>query len=150
MQDTVTVGTIAGIIGSIVLNAFVYLLRLLGINTSTPWDVAANVFLAPAQIHTLPGLFIGLIATLALGIGSAILITLLIKVGGPENAWLKGILVSNALGFVTVALMPPLGIATHIKDEPVTDIVALTGLSLFGIVTSFLIIKLNRFHTEPD
>lgn len=148
MRDTITTGTVSGIIGAIMLNTFVYLLRLFGVKTSTPWDVAADVFLTPTQIPTMSGLFIGLVATMALGVGSAILITLILKAGGPENAWLKGMLAANAVGFGTMALMPPLGIAGHVQNEPITNIVALAGLSLFGIVASYLIVKLGRIQNR--
>lgn len=148
MRDTVTVGTIAGAAGAVVLDVFVYLLLVLGVKTSTPWDVAADIFLVPAQINTLAGLFIGLVGTLALGIGSAVIIALIIRSAGPANAWLKGILVGNAVGFGTMALMPPLGIARHVQNEPVTNVVALAALSLFGIAASFIILKLGAFTAD--
>lgn len=148
MRDTITVGTVAGIIGAVVLNIFIYILRLLGVKTSTSWDVAADIFLTPAKIHTLPGFFIGLVATAALCVGSAIIITIVLKAGGSDNAWLKGLLVANAIGFGTMALMPPLGIAKHVQSEPVTNIVALVALSLFGVVTSYIIVKLGRLQNR--
>ncbi|HEX3046343.1 MAG TPA: hypothetical protein VHY08_16415 [Bacillota bacterium] len=137
--------TLGGLLGAVLINGLTYFFRLLGVQTSTPWEIAANVFLNPRYIHTLSGALIGLIGTVALSIGTALLIAFVLKWTGFNLAWLKGIICANAFGFISMGLfMNLLHIWPQIRNEPGTNLVAFLNLSLLGIVQAILLKKWQR------
>ncbi|MEW6243598.1 MAG: hypothetical protein AB1497_04900 [Bacillota bacterium] len=137
--------TVTGTVGAAVMNLLVLLLILLGVPTVSPWAVAADVFLTKVMGNTPAGTLIGLIGTLALNIFSAFLILLVLRWSGYDFAIIKGVLTINAFSFVTMGLfMPPLRIAPQVQVGPVTNLVALTVLTITGGLIAGL---LRRFHT---
>jgi hypothetical protein len=132
--------TLAGLIGALLVNALTYLFRLFGIQTSTPWEIAANVFLNPYFVHTSAGIILGLVATMALSTSAALLIAFVLKWTGYNMAWLKGIICADAFGFITLGFfMNLLHIWPQIRNEPETNIVALLNLTILGIVQAILL-----------
>ena len=141
--------TIAGLIGALLIDGLTYLYHLLGVKTSLPWEIAANVFLNPHLIHTPAGFIIGIIGTVALSTGTALLIAYILRWTGDNEAWLKGILSANAFGFVTLGLfMRLLNIWPQIRNEPVTNLVALLNLSILGLIQAWLLKHLLRKRLE--
>lgn len=134
--------TIAGLLGAVLVNVLTYFFRRLGIPTSTPWEIAANVFLNPQYIHTTAGVIIGLTATVALSTAVALTISFILKWTGYNMAWLKGMICANAFGFITLGLfMNLLQIWPQIRNEPGTNMAALINLSILGIVQALLLKK---------
>ncbi|MCL6591122.1 MAG: hypothetical protein K6U80_14345 [Firmicutes bacterium] len=137
--------TLAGLIGAVLVNSITYLFRFLGVQTSVPWEIGANIFLNPRYIHTPSGIVIGLVASAALSIASALLIALVLQWSGYNLAWLKGIICANAFGFITMGLfMNLLHIWPQIRNEPGTNLSALIILSLLGVVQSLLFQRWQR------
>jgi hypothetical protein len=137
--------TLAGLIGAVLVNGLTYFFRLLGVQTSTPWEIAANVFLNPRYIHTPSGALIGLIGTVGLSIGLALFIAFVLKWTGSNLAWLKGIICADAFGFISMGLfMNLLHIWTQIRNEPATNLVAFLNLSILGFVQALLIERWQR------
>ncbi len=146
MKDTLVTGTLAGIVGAIVLDVVTYLALVIGIKTSTPWDVAALVFLRPQYLGTISGYIIGIIGSLALGIAAGIMTSMVIKITGSDYAWLKGVIVAEAVGFATLGFFAPLvKIAGFLKNQPVTNIFAMVNLFIFGLVTGYFIKRYGKF-----
>ncbi|HBE76583.1 MAG TPA: hypothetical protein DDW65_02200 [Firmicutes bacterium] len=132
--------TLAGLLGAAFINGFTYLFRFIGVKTSLPWEIAANVFLAPHFIHTSSGVIIGLVGTIALSTGTALIIAYIIKWTGYNQAWLKGMLCTDAFGFITLGLfMKLLNVWPQIRNEPGTNLVAFTALSSLGIIQALLL-----------
>lgn len=136
---------LAGLIGAIVVDGLTYLFLILGIKTSTPWEIAASVFLNTPLIYTLMGTIIGVIGTIALSTATSLLLAWLLSATGDKHAWLKGLITANALGFINLGLfMPLLNIWPQIRNEPATNFVALFILSVMGIILSLLLKKWNK------
>lgn len=144
MKDSVVQVTFAGIIGALVMDLIMYLVILLGVRTTGPWVIAADVFLTPDYVYSVSGTIIGLIGTVALNVTAAAMILLLCKLTGFDYAVLKGILTVNAFSFITMGLfMPLLNIAPQIRQQPVTNYLALLVLSIIGGIEAYILKKLN-------
>lgn len=132
--------TLAGLLGAALVNILTYFLRWLGMPTSTPWEIATNVFLNPRYVHTTTGVMIGLAATVALSTAVALTISFICKWTGYNMAWLKGMICANAFGFITLGLfMNLLRIWPQIRNEPGTNLAALIILSILGILQALLL-----------
>jgi len=146
MRDSALQVTIAGIIGAAVMDLLMYLLLLFGVKTTSPWLVAADVFLAPGYINTASGVVIGLIGTVALSTAAAVAVYLILKITGYDYAVLKGILTVNAFGFITMGMfMPTLKIAPQVQSQPVTNFMALLVLTITGTAIAM---ALRIFNTR--
>jgi hypothetical protein len=136
---------LAGLIGSVLTNGLTYIFRFIRVKTSLPWEIAANIFLNPHLIHTPAGVIIGLIATVALSTGTALLIAYILKWTGSNMAWLKGIICADAFGFTTLGLFTRLlNIWPQIRNEPGTNLIALITLSVLGITQALLLRRWQR------
>ncbi|MBS4031583.1 MAG: hypothetical protein KGZ63_09205 [Clostridiales bacterium] len=143
MRDSVVQVTVSGLIGAFIINSSIYILQLLGINVLAPWLIAANVFLEQDLVTTTLGIIIGLVGTVGLSIASATIILLLLRWTGYDYAILKGIIGVNAFSFSTMGLfMPLLNITPSIRSQPLTNIIALSVLTLTGAILGAL---LKRF-----
>jgi hypothetical protein len=132
--------TLAGLLGAILVNALTYTIRWLGMQTSIPWEIAANVFLNLQYIHTASGIIIGLTASVALSTATAMIIAFVLKWTGYNMAWLKGIICTDAFGFATLGLfMNLLHIWPQVRNEPGTNMAALINLTILGIVQAILL-----------
>lgn len=150
MKDSVVQVTTAGIIGAFVLDVIMYLVASLGVKTAVPWEVAADVFLTPGYVHTAAGTVLGLIGTAALNIAAAALTLILFKLTGFDHAVLKGVIITNAFGFITLGLfMPLLNIAPQIQQQPVTNYLALAVLTIIGSVNGYVLKKLRFTGLSP-
>ncbi|MCW3491599.1 hypothetical protein [Dethiobacter alkaliphilus] len=140
MKDSVVQVTVFGIIGTVIINALIYALQVMGVNVLAPWLISANVFLEPELAQTTLGIIIGLVGTAGLGIASAAIILLLLHWTGKDYAILKGIVGINAFSFITMGLfMPLLNIAPQVRADPLTNIVALSVLSVAGAIIGALL-----------
>ncbi|ADG81801.1 hypothetical protein Tfer_0967 [Thermincola ferriacetica] len=148
-RDTVAAGTWIGIWGTVLIILLSYLEMTFGILNTPPWNIAADVFLTSANIKTLYGLIIGMAGTLALGIATTLFIAAILRLTGTDYAWLKGVIVANAIGFGTMGLfMPMLNISENIQSEPWTNILALLDLTIFGLFTGYMLKKSFQQRVE--
>ena len=139
--------TLAGLIGAALVNGLTYLFRFLGVQTSTPWEIAANVFLNPSHIHTPSGVILGLAATIVLSAAVALLTAFVLKWTGYNMAWLKGIVCADTFGFLTMGFfMNLLHIWPQIRNEPGTNLTALVILTVLGVVQALLLKKWQISH----
>lgn len=136
---------IAGIIGAIIVDGLSYIYLLLGIKMSTPWEIAASIFLNTPLVHTWTGTVIGFIGTHTLSMATTLLIAWILSATEDRHAWLKGLISANALGFINLGLfMRLLNIWPQIRSEPATNIAALINLSVMGIITALLLKRWNK------
>ncbi len=134
--------TMAGLVGALLVNGFTYLFRFVGTKTSTPWEIAANVFLNRHLIHTPEGIIIGLAGTVGLSITIALIIAYTLNVSGYNMAWLKGVIISNSFGLGTLGLFTRLlNIWPQIRNEPGTYLSAIIILSITGIIIASLLTR---------
>jgi len=145
MRDSILICTILGVAGSVVMNVIMYLALLFGLPVTSPWEIAADIFLTSNLINSPLGIFIGLTGTVALSIVTAVLILTVLNLTGVDYSTLKGIVTANALGFVTMGLfMPLLKISPHVQSEPLTNILALINLSIMGALMGYFIKRLSN------
>lgn len=150
MKDSVVKVTVSGIVGGIVIDFIMFAALLLGVRTTTPWKIAANVFLTTKYLDTTAGIILGLFGTIGLGIAAAGLVLLILKWTGYDYAILKGVLTANAFGFISMGLfMSLLKISPWIKNEPVTNFMALFCLTVSGAVMA-TILKSYETHIRSD
>lgn len=143
-RDTAYLATLAGAIGAVVVDGLTFLERLAGVPTRTPWEVGARVFLRPGLATSLGGIVFGLFISLAMSITGAFLLILFLRFCGEDHAVLKGVLVFNGLGLVTLGLLAPLlGIAPLLRGDLTTNFIAVTNLSVLGSVEGWLLQKLR-------
>jgi hypothetical protein len=143
LKDSVVQVTVSGLIGSFVINITIYILQVLGVNVLSPWLIAANVFLVSDQVTTMLGIVIGLIGTIGLSVASAAIILAILRWTGYDYAILKGIIGINAFSFIMMGLfMPLLNIAPEVRSQPLTNIIALSVLTLTGAILGAI---LKRF-----
>ncbi|TCL62313.1 hypothetical protein EDC14_102657 [Hydrogenispora ethanolica] len=136
---------LAGLIGAAFTNGATYGFRFIGVKTSLPWEIAANVFLNPRFIYTPAGVVIGLAGTIALSTGIAIMIGYLLRWTGYNRAWLKGMICADAFGFITLGLAVNLfNIWPQLRNEPGTNLVALAVLSSLGMIQALLFQRWQR------
>ncbi|MCL6614463.1 MAG: hypothetical protein K6U03_07615, partial [Firmicutes bacterium] len=129
--------------GAAVVNGLTFIERIAGIPTQTPWGVGARIFLRADLARTTGGVLLGLLVSLAMSIAGAFLVSLALRVFGLDYAPLKGILVLNALGFVTLGFFAPLlGIAPLLRGDLTTNFVAVVNLSVVGAVQGGLVQRL--------
>ncbi|MEL7567974.1 MAG: hypothetical protein AAGU27_24285 [Dehalobacterium sp.] len=146
MKDSIGTATIVGIIGTIIMDSLSYILIALGIPMTSPWNIAADVFLSWSQVNSPIGIFLGIVGTMALGIGTTILLVIVMKMTGKDFAILKGVVVANAVGFASMGLfMPLLNIAPQIQSQSLTNLFALIILTIFGVIVAFVLGKYGTF-----
>lgn len=140
MRDIAPISMFAGLAGAAAVDGLTLLERVLGVRTRTPWGVAADIFLEPAQAHTAAGTVLGLVATVALSTAVAMLIYGFLRVSGHDYALLKGSMAALAVGFVTMGFFAPLlGIAPQIRGDLVSNYTALVNLTVLGAWQGWLI-----------
>ena len=143
MRDIAYVSTLAGLAGAAAMDGLTFLQRAAGIPTQTPWGVGARVFLRPDLARGPGGVLLGLLVSLAMSIIGAFLVALFLRAFGTDHAALKGILVLDALGFITLGLFAPLiGIASSLRGDLVTNLVAVVNLTVLGAVQGGLVRRL--------
>lgn len=149
MKDSVVQATVAGLVGAAVMNMIMFLLLIIGVRTTPPWEIAADVFLAADLINTTLGVVIGLVGTVALSIASAVIILLVFKLTGYDFAVLKGIIATNAFSFAMMGLfMPLLNIAPQIQKDALTNMLALSTLTVIGSVMALVLLKFRAVAAE--
>lgn len=146
MKDAFGAATISGIIGTVIMDFLAYIVIALGIPITSPWNIAADVFLSWSQVNSPIGMILGIIGTIALGIATAILLVIVLKLTGTDLAILKGVIIASAVGFASMGLfMPLLNIAPQIQFQPLTNLFALLILIVFGVVVSYILKKYGKF-----
>lgn len=142
MRDSVLGATIAGVAGAAVVDGLTAIARAAGLPIAAPWRIAADVFLASDLIGTPLGTALGIVGTLALSTATAITILLVLGWTGCDLAWLKGLVCANGFGFLSLgAIMPALDIYPAIQHQSLTNLAALVGLSLLGIVQALILAR---------
>lgn len=134
MRDSIVGISVGSLIGAGIVNGSSLLFYLLGISPFTAWTVAAEIFLRKSLLYTPVGIIIGLIATVALSFGTAVLTLLIMRWTGKDWAWLKGIIAAHAFSFITVGLfMPLLGIAPSFRNYGLAHIGAFGNMTFLGL-----------------
>lgn len=146
MRDTLTIGTIAGITGTVSMHILSMIEKLFGIVDLTTLQVSAALFLEWDQINTPAGLFVGVIAHLIVGSAGGVLLAYLIKISGKDYYWLKGLALAGfmlllGMGFVIRVM----DIVPQIRNNSMTALLHIINYSVYGLLASYVIAKYGKF-----
>lgn len=145
MRDSVAGISLAGFIGAAFVAGLSLVGRILGIPVMPIWEISALIFLKGGSSRTPSGIFLGLVATVALCITTSAIIYLLLRLTGRDFWWLKGVVGANAFTFVNMAFfMPLLGIAPFIRTDPTSHIIALILMTLLGLLQAGILTRWIR------
>ena len=151
MRDTITIGTIAGMIATVVMALFNLLIRLIGFKFITTWETASNIFLNQQLIHTSTGYFVGLLAQFILGSLFGIAIAYTLRLTGKDFFILKGIGVGAVIWLASVGLfMKLLRIEIQGRSDPLSNIMAVIEFNMMGIISATIIAKYAKFKIKES
>jgi hypothetical protein len=147
MKDTLTIGTIAGIAGTVVMHIFSMIAEALNLITVTTLDTSAAIFLNANQMNTTAGLIVAIIAHFIIGAAGGVLLAYFIRVSGKDYYWLKGLALGGfmllaGMGFVVniMNLMP------EMKGDSVTVLIHMITFFAYGLTSSYIIAKYGEFE----
>jgi hypothetical protein len=151
MRDTITIGSIAGLVGTFVMGLFNLLIRMLGFKFITTWETAANIFLNPQLIHTTTGYFIGLLTQFILGAIFGTVVSYTLRLTGKDFYILKGIGVGAIIWLASIGLfMRLLHIELQGRVDPVSNIMAILEFNMMGIIISMIIARYAKFKIKSN
>lgn len=146
MRDTITIGTIAGFIATIVMSVFVGIVRLLGYHFITTWETAANTILNKDIIHTPIGYLVGFVAHFTLGSFFGVVVAYTLRITGKDYYLLKGIGVGAVVWLISIGFfMHLLHIQIQGRESPMSNLMAILEFIIQGSITSTVVKKYAKF-----
>jgi len=143
--DTFVIGTVAGILGTIVMHILSSLWEYLGLITITTVEVSGEIFLSPGQVNTLAGFMVSMIVHFIIGGAGGVLLAYFMKFTGGDFFWLKGL---GLAGFMLLAgmglVVNIMDIAPHMKNDALGVLFHVTTYTAYGLSVSYLIYKLTK------
>ncbi len=147
MRDTITIGSIAGCIASVIMTVIILIVRGLGFQFITTWETAAAIFLNMGLIHTPVGYFIGFLGQFILGASFGVAVAFALRFTGKDYYILKGIGVGAMYWIGTVGFfMHLLHIQLQGRGDPLSNIMAVLEFNVLGIIDSFIIARYGDFR----
>lgn len=149
IHDKIALGTIAGIAGTIPSLVLNFISFKFGLTNYYSFQLAGGIYLLKPLTDSVSGLILGGIVWEAMGALLGIITAYLILATGKDFWWLKGIVVSNGIFFVLIygfffalggQLVGPKVVPWDVK----TNYTVLLENLLFGLTTSYLIVRLSR------
>jgi len=146
MRDTITIGSIAGLAGTLPIMAVNLIFHLFGFKATPAWEASADIFLSPHLIHTPVGYVVGFAGQSIIGASGGIVMAYFLRLTGKDYYLLKGLGLGGLLWLSSVGLiMPMLHITMYIQNEPATQYMIILNLSLFGLTSSAIVAKYGEF-----
>lgn len=149
IKDKITLGTVAGMIATIPQLFLHEIFVFTGYIKYHSLQLTGSVFLLKKLSDDPLGLFIGFVVweTIAAILGVATVYILILT--GKDNWWLKGLIFTIALAFISVyGFAYTLGGAKIVPFDIKTNFVVLLGSILFGLLMPYLIIKLGDIDSK--
>lgn len=146
MKDTLTIGTIAGISGTIVMHLSSMLFMSLGLAKITSLQASAAIFLNWSEVNTTVGFIIGAIVHLMIGAAGGVLLAYFIKSSGKDYYWLKGLALAGFMLLVGMGLIESaLKIVPQLRNDSITTLAHIISYIIYGLVSSYVIAKYGKF-----
>lgn len=155
INDFFFAGIVAGAIGGVCLNLYVYVLVLLGVPTGTYWKAMGGLFYNTQLLQTWLAQIHGLIDSIGVSAANGVLLCYVLIVTGRDYLYTKSLALSAAGAyFLFLAVYPQTGLG---KENPYTPWVALFGHTVFnGLLVGYILKKIYSFrenkktHNETD
>ena len=146
LRDTLTIGTIAGVLGTLVMHLLSMLWKSLGLVKITTLQVSATIFLSWDQVNTPIGYIVGAASHLMIGAAGGVILAYFIRFSGKDYYWLKGIALA---GFMSLAgmgfVVRILKIAPQMGNDSLTTLLHIISYMVYGVVSSYIIAKYSSF-----
>jgi len=147
MRDTITVGVVGGILGTIGMHITNMILSYLGIVKITSLQITATLFLNWEQANTTFGILIGLINHLFIGAIIGVIIAFVLKYFGKDYYLLKGLGITGlgyliGMGFI----IPLIGAVPQMRNDTLTLTGHIFSYTVFGLIASYFIAKYAKFR----
>lgn len=151
-QDRFTFWVFSGIIGVIARDIWSYFARQVGLTGFYIWNLGASLMVQTALIETFWGTILGFLVDIVIGSMFGVMIGILLHLTGRAYYILKGI------GVGLIAWMFFYGILYHnlpftqayAPGEPLSNIGAFIGHSIFGAVAVLVYVKLFAKNFESE
>lgn len=149
--DAITIGTIGGIAGSIVMTLLNWLLLWSGVHFTPPWEVSGNILLNTDVLYTPAGTCIGYLVQFLLGAGLGLIVAVIIKSTGKDYYWVKALGVAALFFIGNTGIMQRLAdIAPWMRSEISSTLIALLNLSIIGFCSGFITVKYAEFNDNRN
>ncbi len=146
MRDTITIGTIAGFIGTVAMHATNVILKYFGVVKTTTLQMASNLFLNWEQANTLYGTIVGGINHFFIGTLVGVTIAFTLRYFGKDYYLLKGLGITGIGYLIGMGFIAPLiNIVPQVRTDPLTLLGHIAAFTVFGIVTPTIIAYYSDF-----
>ena len=150
IRDTITIGSIAGIIATLIFISVNYIFKLMGFQLTSTWEATAKIFLASNLIHTPLGKIVGVFGEYVIGASGGIIMAYILKFTGYDYYLLKGLGMGALFWIVGVGIIGKLiNLTPKIADEPITNFLIMLDLIIFGIISALIIVKFGDVKQKP-
>jgi len=144
LKDTLTIGTIAGVLGTLVMHLLSMLWKFLGLIKITTLQVSAAIFLNWGQVNTPIGYIVGGASHLMIGAAGGVILAYFIRFSGRDYFWLKGLALAGfmllaGMGFVVRILK----IAPQMSNDSLTSLLHIISY-MYGVVSSYIIARYSN------
>lgn len=149
IRDTITIGSIAGIIATIVFILVNYIFKLLGYQFTSTWEATADIFLSNNLVHTPLGNIIGILGQYVIGASGGIIIAYILKFTGYDYYIIKGLGIGAVYWVLGVGIIGNIiNLTPQFADEPVTNFLIILDLVIYGIISSLIITKYGNIKQK--
>jgi hypothetical protein len=147
VKDTLTVGVVAGIVGTIVMLILSQLLMALDLIKMATLDYSAEIFLEPQQAGTPAGVIVGLIAHFMVGAGGGVLLAYFMKISGKDYYWLKGLGLGAVMLLLGMAFVVTLmNIMPEMREDSLTVLFHMVIYFIYGLTCAYVIKRYGKFE----
>ncbi len=148
IKDTIAIGALAGIIGSIQISIVNFIFLALGFTITPGWNPFAEL-LSRNYTHTLWGVMVGLVGQTCNCSLWGVFIAYILKFTGKDFWWLKGLGVGAIAWLTTTGLISQmLDLAKETSNRPADQFMIPFNLFLFGFIVAYLIKQFGSFKTD--
>ncbi len=149
MGDTLTLGTIAGTLGTGAMHILSVLFLKLNLIRITTLQVSSAIFIDWSQVNTPLGIIIGIIVHIIIGAAGGVLLAYFIRFSGKDFYYIKGLALAGFMLLVGMGLIiPVIGIVPQLKQEVATVFFHILYYLVYGLVTSYIIARYGIFPTK--
>lgn len=141
MKDSILVGTISGIIATLVKAISNLIFYKLNIARYLYYQIAASALILPEDINTPLGFLLGVLADIFTGGSLGVLFIVLINKTNKDYWFYKSIVFGVLVWLFGLGVILNLNTVRIIPVDPVFRLLSLIDHIIFGFVTGFLIIK---------
>lgn len=145
MRDWYAAGIIIGAVAGNLYNLSVLLVKLLGINTTSPWGDISMILFKPPEVYWGISQFYGYLASLTGSMINGVLIALLIKFTGKDYLWIKSFSIGMATTIITFMILYPALDYHTVQHNPPTHYTATVCFIPYGFYVAYFFHKFTDF-----